>query len=296
MKTWPLIISIVVILAIVCSPALAISKSDLIASYTGGHSPTIPTVVPTTTPTTTPTLTPTPESAWLMVNSTPRRANVFIDGSFRGSTPISIYDLSVGTHQIRVSWWGYEDYSTEVLIPEPSPLHCHVAPLGYEVCEITLPITMDVTLKKIESTLKPTMTIPTPLPTPTPKNYVQPVGSISVISEPAGASVYLDKSFKGFTPITITGISPTCGYESRPGRIQGYTCNIGDYFPHQIELTKIGYQEYTISDVVVTEGKTISVSAKLTPSNSIMSDKQSTVWWETPEWREMTNKYRSVFA
>jgi hypothetical protein len=33
MKTWPLIISIVVILTIVSSPALAISKSDLISQY-----------------------------------------------------------------------------------------------------------------------------------------------------------------------------------------------------------------------------------------------------------------------
>jgi hypothetical protein len=41
MKPWPVVISIVVILAIVCSPALAISKADLIASYKGQSSPTI---------------------------------------------------------------------------------------------------------------------------------------------------------------------------------------------------------------------------------------------------------------
>jgi hypothetical protein len=31
MKPWPVVISIVVILALVCSPALAISKADLIS-------------------------------------------------------------------------------------------------------------------------------------------------------------------------------------------------------------------------------------------------------------------------
>jgi hypothetical protein len=49
MKTWPLIISIVIILAIVCSPALAISKSDLIAQYMGQSPPAILTPVPTPT-------------------------------------------------------------------------------------------------------------------------------------------------------------------------------------------------------------------------------------------------------
>jgi hypothetical protein len=56
MKKLYLVISIVVILAIVCSPAIAISKSDLIASYKGQSSPTILTPIPTSTPT--PTVTP----------------------------------------------------------------------------------------------------------------------------------------------------------------------------------------------------------------------------------------------
>jgi hypothetical protein len=165
MKNLGLVIGIVMILALVCSPALAISKADLISQYKGQSSPTIPTPILTSTPTptSTPTTITTSNPLPLCVNSTPSRANVFIDGSFRGSTPISIYDLCVGTHQIRVSWWGYEDYSTEVLIPERSPPHCHVTSYGLEYCELQDPILIDVTLKKIESTLKPT--IPTIVPT-----------------------------------------------------------------------------------------------------------------------------------
>ncbi len=59
MKTWPLFVSIVIILAIVCSPALAISKADLISQYKGQSAPTIPTWTPTPIPTK-PTPTPTP--------------------------------------------------------------------------------------------------------------------------------------------------------------------------------------------------------------------------------------------
>jgi hypothetical protein len=49
MKMWPFIIGMVVILAIIGSPALAISKSDLISSYKGQSSPT-PNPTPTPTP------------------------------------------------------------------------------------------------------------------------------------------------------------------------------------------------------------------------------------------------------
>jgi len=49
MKILRLVIGIVVILAIVCSPALAISISDLFAQYQGHSVPTTP--IPTDTPT-----------------------------------------------------------------------------------------------------------------------------------------------------------------------------------------------------------------------------------------------------
>jgi hypothetical protein len=41
MKNIRLVIGIVIILALVCSPALAISKADLISQYMGQSSPTI---------------------------------------------------------------------------------------------------------------------------------------------------------------------------------------------------------------------------------------------------------------
>jgi hypothetical protein len=172
-----LVIGIVVILAIVCSPALAISKSDLISQYKGQSSPTIPTVVPTTTPTTI-TIGDVNLLFALLVNSTPMQTMVFLDGSYQGFTPISIGGLSAGTHQLRVSWPGYETYLTEVLIPDPS---CHIVFVhgGLEalVCEVQTQ-TINVTLKKVESTLKPTIptVVPTtaPIQTLIPTHYIYP--------------------------------------------------------------------------------------------------------------------------
>jgi len=172
MKTCLLFISIVVILALVSSPAVAISKSDLIASYKGQSSPTIPTPIPTSTPTPITTSNALP----LLVSSTPSRAMVYIDGSFKGFTPITIYSrdpggFSVGTtHQLRLSRAGYEDYSTEIVIPEPSPPHCFVF-YGSQVCVTQTAIPIDVTLKKVESTQNPTIPTIVPSPTPTPTTW-----------------------------------------------------------------------------------------------------------------------------
>jgi hypothetical protein len=122
-------------------------------------------------------------------------------------------------------------------------------------------------------------TVPTILtPTPAPPDQIQGRGSISVISDPAGAKVYLDGSFKGFTPITLIGLSPTCGYESRAGQI----CNFKDAFPHYIELTKIGYEKYTISDVIVKEGETTSFSVKLTPGQMPIPTHYIPLWIVLP--------------
>jgi hypothetical protein len=54
MKKLYYVISIVVILALVCSPVLAVSKADLISQYKGQSSPTILTPIPTPTPAPTP--------------------------------------------------------------------------------------------------------------------------------------------------------------------------------------------------------------------------------------------------
>lgn len=153
------------------------------------------------------------------------------------------------------------------------------------VCSPALAISKADLISYYKGSTAPTILTPTPAPT----NQIQGRGSISVISDPAGASVYIDGGFKGFTPITITGISPTCGFESRPGRIRGQMCKIGGYFPHQIELTKIGYEKYIISDVIVTEGKTISFSVKLTPMEvestlkptipTVVPTTSSISWW-----------------
>jgi hypothetical protein len=143
MKIVRPLIGIILILALVCSPALAISKSDLIAYYKGQSIPTIPT---TPKPTLTPTVTPTPASPipsgvfplplpWkkdipsviptpvptttpsypgygkLTVTSDPAGAPVYLDSVYKGTTPIEITGVSTGVHTLRVTLDG-TDHST----------------------------------------------------------------------------------------------------------------------------------------------------------------------------------------
>ena len=58
MKLWTLLLGIIVIFAIVCSPVLAISKSELISYYKGQSVPAMPIPTPTVTPTPAPTQNP----------------------------------------------------------------------------------------------------------------------------------------------------------------------------------------------------------------------------------------------
>jgi len=155
MKTWPFIISILVILAVLSSPVLAISKSDLISQYqTGGSSgSTTPTATPTPTPVGDPIVpipTPTPAppqvptgsgAGTLLVTSNPLGAMVYLDGVYKGVTPepfpsiffgssirgairgairegnaLTLNGISAGPHQLKVTMEGYLDYITHVTV------------------------------------------------------------------------------------------------------------------------------------------------------------------------------------
>ncbi len=51
-----------------------------------------------------------------ITESKPRGLEVFVDGQFKGLTPLEIGDLPVGEHSIKVSMDGYKDYRTKSTI------------------------------------------------------------------------------------------------------------------------------------------------------------------------------------
>jgi hypothetical protein len=116
MKTWPRLIGVIVILALLCSPVLAISQSDLISQLRSQGAGT----------------------GTLSVTSSPVGAEVYLDGVYKGTTsgepldslslywdyqPVTITGIPLGLHNLRVTLSGYEDYSSWVIISNDKEVH-----------------------------------------------------------------------------------------------------------------------------------------------------------------------------
>ena len=196
---------------------------------TSSGSTTVPTTVPTTMPTIVPTTSPTEGptgtgTGGLTVTSTPTRAMVFLDGVYRGVTPLTITGISSGIHQLRVTYPGYGEYSSGVNVPAGKT------------------ITFQVLLKVASGPTTVPTTVPTTSPTQGPPAGT---GSLTVTSIPTRAMVFLDGAYKGFTPITVTGIP------------------VGT---HQLKVHRIGYEDYT-AGVTITSGSTATVPVTLQTSS-----------------------------
>lgn len=277
-----------------------------------------------------------PTTASISVSSTPSGSSVYLDGTYKGTTPLTIPSVSYGSHTLKLTRSGYQDQSTVVtvsassnsfaiiLTPAPTPTPAPTAHISVGNIAITpssnlvsgetsvrstftvnfipsggetfpdshnlqLASEMDspswtyaIILDGIENpskteigqniningwllsypsnrelSIKVTMEAKAPVVQSTQEKIVLAVreldnqgttisGSevvktkivepkstttISVSSSPPGASVYLDDSYEGTTPITIPSIS---------------------YGTHTLKLTLTGYQEksetITISD------------------------------------------------
>jgi hypothetical protein len=150
MKHWTLIASFFIILAILCSPVLAISKNDLISFYRDQSVPLTP--APTPAPRIPwpakddssfvkplfPTTSPTPATTeFLSICSHPYGAMVYLDGKFKGLTPITLTGLATGSHHLKLTKFGYADYTTDVTILTGRSCRGNIRP--YPGCENWLP-------------------------------------------------------------------------------------------------------------------------------------------------------------
>jgi hypothetical protein len=240
MKIWGIVLSIIVILTIFCSPGLAvISKSDLISQLRPQGTGT----------------------GTLSVTSFPIGSEVYLDGVYKGTTsgefaygtiiirelltPVTITGVPTGLHNLRVTLSGYEDYSSWVIIPNDKTVTVHVrlkAQSGSTTIPATVPTTIPATVPTTIPTIVPTLT-PITVPTTVPAGQLplSKTGTVSVSSTPPGARVFLDDVDRGTTPITITGVST------------GF---------HLLKVTISGYEDY-LKAVLVKSGQTVTISITL---------------------------------
>ncbi|MFA4861185.1 PEGA domain-containing protein [Methanoregula sp.] len=220
-------------------------------------------------------------SGSLYVISQPTNAKVYLDGVYRGITPITLNNLAATTHIVQLDYPGYYDWKSTVEVPaggtrtvsgtlNPMPvsstgwIYVSSSPGGATVTIDGVnfgqtPASGSLKLNNIpvgERTVALTLsgyhpysvvTSVSPNTVSEVSKILQPLspsagrGSLSVSSTPAGANVLLDNNFIGITPLTVNDV--TAGN-------------------HLLTLTLDGYQEYSTT-TLVNAGATSTVSAAL---------------------------------
>jgi hypothetical protein len=188
----------------------------------------------------------------LLITSDPPGATVYLDGEYKGVTPLGytvvfaghdpdnifiLTGIPVGPHQLTFTKEGYKDYRTSVTLKNGEYKY---------VPAILVQISPDPT-----PTVIPT-TVPTRIPTGTG------TGTLSIKSYPSVANVYLDGEWKGVTP-EWSGPGYAIAADDTPAlSLTGIPAG-----PHQLKVTKEGFPDY-VTSVTVTGGETTSVNAILT--------------------------------
>lgn len=155
------------------------------------------------------------------VTSTPAGASVFLDGNYMGATPSGDYldltSITVGSHTLLLQLSGYSVYSQTITVTSGgiATVNAQLTPSGQPASG---------------------------------------TGAISISSQPAGAEMYLDDTFRGITPLTLSGVSAGS---------------------HTVLLTMSGYVDSTMS-VNVAAGQLTPVAMSLaqtseTPTKSPIS-------------------------
>ncbi len=199
----------------------------------------------------------------VFVDSFPRGSDVFLDGVKQGETPITIKNLSFGEYEIQVSHDGYRTFTKTVSITRANPKVTVIANLEHVTFVLQVssyPTEAEVYVDGEKKGLTPITINDLPLGEHfvevTKENFntwsqkidvneykvIQLVAnlqatsaSISVDSNPEGATVYLNGKNKGITPVKIEDL------------------DAGDY---TLTVEKDGFAPYT-EKITVSKGETV---------------------------------------
>ena len=206
----------------------------------------------------------------LQIYSTPSGAKVYIDGAYRGQTPLTL-TVEAGVHNVELRLDGYETYRARVQIGAGqtgrlSPRLARVVttgtlvidslPQGAEVYldgayqgRTPLTLTVDAGAHNLELRLAGYETYRARVQVEagqtsrlTPRlQLIITTGTLEIYSVPTGAKIYIDGNFEGYTPTTID-------------------LDAGD---HEVELQLEGYNAYQ-TQVTIQPGRSTRIDARLT--------------------------------
>jgi hypothetical protein len=118
----------------------------------------------------------------LIVRSTPARAGVLVDGTWRGRTPLTVKGLAVGTHAVRVVEDGYIAETRRVAVEARTPA-----------------TTVSFQLSKVRGPERPAAAAPRPGVS---------TGRLLLESRPSQAAVWIDGRLVGTTPLLLSDLEP----------------------------------------------------------------------------------------
>jgi hypothetical protein len=204
----------------------------------------------------------------ISVATNPQNANIYLDGQYKGTSPMTISNVLQGKHTLLLKKDGYNDVSTSVTVTADSQSSISKT-LSQKTGSVSISTTPNgakvyidneyVGVSPLTSTgllpgshgisinmndyrdVSDTFSISAGASTTYKKSLVKENGNIDIDSTPSGASVYLGSSYKGVTPLYLEGISP------------------GTY---SINLVKDGYKDVQRT-VTVKDGSTASVSTSM---------------------------------
>src|SRR3989339_1676660 len=173
----------------------------------------------------------------LFVSSIPSGAGLYVDNSYKGLTPSTVYGLLVGNHAVKVTKSGYNSYTATKYIYAGQATSLNVTLTLAQNYTNQTNSTQNVTHKVCSGTSCVSVggagvnqcTSNAQCGTSNQTNQTNQTGSLYVYSMPAGASLYVDNYYRGLTPSTVYGLL------------------VGN---HAVKVTKSGYTDYATTKYI----------------------------------------------
>jgi len=231
-------------------------------------------------------LSPLNTAGSLYVLSDPSGANIYLDASYKGKTPMTISTIAAGTHILEIDHAGYYDWKSNVDVPaggtrtisaslNPVPasstgwIYVTSSPGGASVAldnnlvgqtpySGSLKLnnigvgshTVSLTLPGYAAYTTQVSVSPSTVTEVnailTPSAPASATGALSITSTPAGANVFVDNNFIGITSLEMNTVSAGM---------------------HTVTIRMDGYHEYSAT-TPVNAGATSTVSAALLPETT----------------------------
>ncbi|MDK2975281.1 MAG: hypothetical protein PWP08_1652 [Methanofollis sp.] len=202
-------------------------------------------------------LTPEPTQGSIYVFSSPSNAHIYLDGSYQGTSPMTLSGIPAGSHVVEVEKAGYREWTGTVRVTAGQQAHVSVSlnsnpqPTSGTIAVYSTPIGAYIYLDGsyqgrtssegfVIISVSPgshTVTLKldgyqdavTPVNvnsgqqssvTSTLQTVGSDTGSMEIASEPAGAGVYLNNAYKGITPLSLSDLAT--GEYTVSVQLQGY--------------------------------------------------------------------------